>query len=80
MAASDQAITQTESASQNLPLVVADPSMVARIKSDIDLGDRAQIATYGDGARRSVTAFADKILQQTRNREMGDTGKLLIDI
>ena len=54
--------------------------MVARIKSDIDLGDRAQIATYGDGARRSVTAFADKILQQTRNREMGDTGKLLIDI
>ena len=77
MAAGETTVTET---TPNLPAVKVDPGMVARIKSDIDLGDRAQIATYGDGAQRSVTAFSDKILQQTRNRDMGDTGKLLIDI
>ena len=45
-----------------------------------DLADRAELATFGDGAQRSVTSYADKILAQTRNRDMGETGKLLIDI
>jgi uncharacterized protein YaaN involved in tellurite resistance len=57
-----------------------DPETVARIRAEIQLGDRARISTYGDRAQRSVTSYADKILAQTRNRELGDTGKLLSDI
>jgi uncharacterized protein YaaN involved in tellurite resistance len=71
---------QTSTAPAGLPAVMADPGEVARIQSTIDLGDRAELSTYGERAQQSVTAYADKILAQTRNRDMGDTGKLLIDI
>lgn len=71
---------QATATAAGLPEIVADPGQVAQIRSSIDLGDRAELSTYGEKAQRSVTAYADKILAQTRNRDMGDTGKLLIDI
>lgn len=71
---------QTASTPAGLPTIAADPNEVARIQSSIDLGDRAELSTFGERAQQSVTAYADKILAQTRNRYMGDTGKLLIDI
>ncbi|WP_448952779.1 toxic anion resistance protein [Labrys neptuniae] len=58
----------------------ADPDAVARIRNDIDLADRAAIAGFGDKAQRDVVAFADRVLAQTRNKEMGDSGKLLLDV
>jgi uncharacterized protein YaaN involved in tellurite resistance len=57
-----------------------DPEALKRIRAEISLDDRARISTFGDRAQRSVTSYADKILSQTRNRELGDTGKLLTDI
>lgn len=67
------------------PPLAVDPSSVDRgaldrIRAEIQIGDRAKISTYGDRAQRSVTSYADKVLAQTRNRELGDTGKLLTDI
>lgn len=64
----------------SLPTVHADQSVVARIRSHIDISDRSRIVTFGDRAQRSVVEFADRILAQTQNREMGTTGKLLSDI
>ena len=64
----------------NVPAVMADASAVARIKSEIDISDRSRIVTFGDRAQRSVVEFADRILAQTQNRELGTTGKLLSDI
>ncbi len=64
----------------NLPAVQADASAVARIKSEIDISDRSRLVTFGDRAQRSVVEFADRILAQTQNRELGTTGKLLSDI
>jgi uncharacterized protein YaaN involved in tellurite resistance len=63
-----------------LPAVRPDAAIVAKIKSELSLDDRAGISTYGDRAQRDVTSFADRILSQTQNRELGDTGKLLTDI
>src|SRR4029077_2835851 len=51
-----------------------------RIRSEIQLDDRAKISTYGDRAQTSVTSYADRILAQTQNKELGDTGRLLTDI
>jgi uncharacterized protein YaaN involved in tellurite resistance len=68
---------RTDIPGANLPV---DPAALERIRAEIQLGDRARISTYGDRAQRSVTSYADKILAQTRNRELGDTGKLLTDI
>jgi uncharacterized protein YaaN involved in tellurite resistance len=70
----------TSAVSTALPAVVAEPGQVAQIKSRIDLSDRALISSFGDKAQRDVAAFADRVLAQTQNREMGDTGKLLLDI
>jgi uncharacterized protein YaaN involved in tellurite resistance len=67
-------------AEHGLPAVAADPGQIASIKSAIDIKDRAQISTFGDGAQRAVVAYADKVLGQTRNKELGQTGKLLVDI
>lgn len=64
----------------NLPVVVADPDQVAQIKRTIDLGDRALVAGFGDKSQRDVVAFADRVLSQTRNKDMGDAGKLLLDV
>ena len=58
----------------------ADASAVAGIKSEINISDRARIVTFGERAQRSVVEFADRILAQTQNREVGTTGKLLSDI
>lgn len=57
-----------------------DPKAIERIRAEIQLGDRAKLSTYGDRAQRSVTSYADKVLAQTRNRELGDTGKMLTEI
>ena len=64
----------------NLPAIVTDASAVSRIRSEIDISDRARIVTFGDRAQRGVAEFADKVLAQTQNRDMGATGKLLSDI
>ena len=69
----------TPSATAIAPLAV-DAGQVATIKSQIDIGDTAQITGFGEGAQREVAGFADRILEQTRNKDMGDTGALLSDV
>ena len=63
-----------------VPALAADASAIARIKTEIDISDRSRIVTFGERAQRSVVEFADRILAQTQNRELGNTGKLLSDI
>jgi uncharacterized protein YaaN involved in tellurite resistance len=64
----------------SLPALTVDASTIARIESEIDISDRSRIVTFGDRAQSSVVDFADRVLAQTRNRDMGTTGKLLSDI
>lgn len=66
--------------SPNLPATLPEVAAVARIKSEIDISDRSRLVTFGERAQRSVVAFADRVLAQTQNRELGNTGKLLSDI
>jgi uncharacterized protein YaaN involved in tellurite resistance len=53
---------------------------VVAIKQQINIGDTAQITAFGEEAQRRVAGFADRILDQTKNRELGDTGELLSDV
>ncbi len=64
----------------SVPVVTADSTQVAAIRSGIDIADTAQITAFGERAQQEVAGFADRILAQTRNRELGDTGALLTDI
>jgi uncharacterized protein YaaN involved in tellurite resistance len=64
----------------NQSLIEVDPNSVARIMSGINLADRVEVTSFGDKAQRDVVAFADRVLAQTRNKDMGDTGKLLLDV
>ena len=73
-------MSESNEAAKSFPVAVADPAEVARIQEEIDISDRASISVFGDGAQRSVTDYADQILSQVRNRELGDTGALLTDI
>jgi len=66
--------------SANLPVVTADAAEVTRIANTINISDRASISVYGDNAQQSVTSYADKILAGIRNKDLGDTGKLLTEI
>jgi hypothetical protein len=38
----------------DLPAVASDNSVVARIKSEIDISDPARLVTFGDRAQRAV--------------------------
>ncbi|HEY2010741.1 MAG TPA: toxic anion resistance protein [Rhizomicrobium sp.] len=51
-----------------------------KISGAIRLSDTAQITTFGEEAQRDVSAFADKVLQQTRNRDLGETAELLTNL
>lgn len=64
----------------SLPVLVAPGDLVSRIKSEIKLDDRARLVEFGDQAQRRVTDFAERVLRQTKNKELGDTGALLSDI
>jgi uncharacterized protein YaaN involved in tellurite resistance len=64
-----------------LPTVPApDDQQIISISRQIDLSDRARLSGFGEQAQREVVDFADRILAQARNRDLGDTGKLLQDI
>ena len=63
-----------------LPVIKADEARIATIKQQIIIDDRASITAFGDGAQRRVTDFADRILEQTRSKDLGETGELLTDI
>ncbi|WP_284178839.1 toxic anion resistance protein [Rhabdaerophilum sp. SD176] len=67
-------------AQAHLPSIQLDKAAVDRARKELDIEDRSQIVTYGDAAQRQVSDFADRILAETRNKEMGKTGELLSDI
>lgn len=62
------------------PTLMSDPDKVAAIKRTIDISDTAQVTQFGERAQRGVAGFADQILTQTKNRELGDTGELLSEV
>src|SRR5215470_15670217 len=65
----------------DLPAVAApDSRQIATIKADINIADTARITAFGERAQQQVASFADRILEQTKNKELGDTGELLSDI
>jgi uncharacterized protein YaaN involved in tellurite resistance len=76
----EEVVTDTVTASVTLPEIKVETKDLSRIRGQLSLDDRASIATYGDNAQRNVVAYADRILAQTQNRELGETGKLLTDI
>lgn len=63
-----------------LPAIMLDKARVEAVRREINIEDRATLVTYGDRAQQDVASFADRILAETRNREMGKTGELLSDI
>lgn len=65
---------------ENLPVLAAAPERITQLQTMIDLSDRSRIVTFGDNAQRQVVDFADRVLAQTQNREMGKTGELLSDV
>lgn len=67
-------------ATASLPAIALDKARVEAVKSEINIEDRATLVTYGDQAQQDVASFADRILAETRNREMGKTGELLSTI
>jgi uncharacterized protein YaaN involved in tellurite resistance len=60
--------------------VPVDGAKIAAIKSEINITNTAQITSFGERAQREVAGFADRILSQARNHELGDTGALLSDV
>ena len=79
---SDAAKTDTDllRAQAHLPSIQLDKAAVERAAKELNIEDRGGIVTYGDRAQRQVSDFADRILAETRNKEMGKTGELLSDI
>ncbi|HWA89851.1 MAG TPA: toxic anion resistance protein [Rhizomicrobium sp.] len=78
---SSQGTPETVAQAAAIPATIpVESGKIATIKSGIDISDTAQITGFGERAQQEVAGFADRILSQTRNRELGDTGDLLTDI
>jgi len=73
-------VTELPTTIPPLPVVVAAPQEGAQIETTINIKDRAGISVYGDNAQQAVSDFADKILSEVRNKDMGQAGQLLTDI
>jgi uncharacterized protein YaaN involved in tellurite resistance len=64
----------------HIPSIALDKAVVERAAKSLNIEDRGSLVTYGDTAQARVSDFADRILAETRNKEMGRTGELLSDI
>lgn len=53
---------------------------IDEIKTSIDFMDTQTTIQYGIGAQRSMTEFADNILQNVRSKDGGQVGELLSDL
>jgi uncharacterized protein YaaN involved in tellurite resistance len=71
---------ETTAVAAPAPPVSGDPAKVAAVQRQLDISDTAQITAFGERAQRDVAGFADRVLEQTRNRELGNTGELLTDV
>ena len=76
----DHTLPSVSAPGATLPVLSADPGEVAKIEQAIDIKDRAAISVFGDRAQDNVSGYADKILGQIRNRDLGQTGNLLTEI
>lgn len=65
---------------ETLPAIKPATELITQIRSQIQLRDRAGMTQFGERAHKRVTEFSDRILSQTRNKDIGETGKLLSDI
>jgi uncharacterized protein YaaN involved in tellurite resistance len=71
------------SQSTNLDLSKLTPEEMARveqIRSQINLDDSQAIVTYGVGAQREISTFADTILGEIRNKDSGYVGEIMSDL
>jgi uncharacterized protein YaaN involved in tellurite resistance len=73
-------MAETTATSETLPALAPAAGEIDRIRAQIRLGDRAELVEYGASAQRAVVDYAERVLKQTKNRELGDTGELLSDI
>lgn len=80
----DSAKPKTDLATLNetahLPSLKLDEARAKAIAEGLDIADRASLVSFGEQAQSRVADFADRILAETRNKEMGKTGELLSDI
>lgn len=53
---------------------------VETIKNQINLDDSQAIITYGVGAQREISTFADTILGEIRNKDSGYVGGIMTDL
>jgi uncharacterized protein YaaN involved in tellurite resistance len=55
-------------------------AQIQAIKEQINLEDSQAIITYGVGAQREISSFADNILGEIRNKDSGYVGEILTDL
>ena len=55
-------------------------TQIETIKNQINLDDSQAIITYGVGAQREISTFADNILGEIRNKDSGYVGEILTDL
>jgi uncharacterized protein YaaN involved in tellurite resistance len=55
----------------------ADASRVAAIRNSLDLRDGAEIAAFGERARREVTASVERLLAEVRSGDLSEAGDIL---
>lgn len=53
---------------------------VGEIKNQINIEDSQAIITFGVGAQRDISTFADNVLQEVRTKDSGYVGNILTDL
>jgi uncharacterized protein YaaN involved in tellurite resistance len=67
----------------NLDLSKLTPEELARVeavKNQINLEDSQAVITYGVGAQREISTFADTILSEIRNKDSGYVGEVMTSL
>ena len=55
-------------------------AQVETIRQQINLEDSQAIITYGVGAQREISSFADTVLNEVRNKDSGYVGDILANL
>jgi uncharacterized protein YaaN involved in tellurite resistance len=73
-------LSQTSTALDLSKFSPEEKTQIETIRNQINLEDSQAIITYGVGAQREISTFADNILGEIRNKDSGYVGEILTDL
>ena len=71
---------QSANISEKIELSPEEQEKIVRYKNDVDINNRNSVISYGAKAQMQLVSFSTTVLDQLRNKDIGEVGGVLSDL